>query len=240
MKLTRYGKREWLGYGMAALVAVCVCLSTALLLEKPLTGYVVSGVVIFAYICLAAFFRDPYRVIPENPASLLSPADGVVKDIELVKNSEENSFFSNKGAVRVGIFLSVLDVHINRAPCDLTIVSKKYKPGKFHDARNPLASFENESMTIFCTASVEGKSFPLIMRQISGAIAKRIVCDVKEGAKLAKGQRFGMLKFGSRTEIFIPAEQWLSISVRAGDRVFAGLTTVATATNDTEKPRSME
>ncbi|MBN1864403.1 MAG: phosphatidylserine decarboxylase family protein [Victivallales bacterium] len=239
MKLTHYGRREWLGYGIVALVIACASSCAGLLIEKPLTGYVVSGIVVFAYVCLAAFFRDPHRIIPENPAALLSPADGAVRDIELVKNSDENSFFGNKGAVRVGIFLSIFDVHINRAPCDLTVVSKKYKPGKFHDARNPLASSENESMTIFCSASVEGKSFPLIIRQISGAIAKRIVCDVHEGSKLEKGQRFGMLKFGSRTELFIPAEQWLSTSVKVGDKVLAGLTTVAAIKPDTEKPRSL-
>lgn len=227
MKLTKYGLREWLGGGFLAFILIIACLALAFYCEQPVTGYSAGGFILLIYLGVAAFFRDPYRKIPDDSNILVSPADGVIRDIELLKDAEENKFFNGKSIVRVGIFLSVLDVHLNRAPCDIEVKQKDYRKGKFHDARNSLASKENEAMTISGEASIENKTFPMIIRQISGAIAKRIVCTAEPGTKLTKGERFGMIKFGSRTELFIPAEQWITLAVKVGDRVFAGKTIIA-------------
>jgi phosphatidylserine decarboxylase len=227
MKLTKYGLKEWLGGGIIASILIVACLCLVYCYQQPATGYSIAGFILLIYIGIAAFFRDPHRKIPPDSNVLVSPADGVIRDIELLKDAEENSFFDGNGIVRVGIFLSVLDVHLNRAPCDIDVKKQIYRKGKYHDARNPLASKENEAMTISCTASVKNKSFPIMVRQISGAIAKRIVCNADEGKQFSKGERFGMIKFGSRTELFLPAEQWITLSVKVGDRVFAGKSIIA-------------
>lgn len=227
MKLTNYGFKEWFGGGVIALILIAPCLCLVFYWGKPVIGYSLAGFVALVYISIAAFFRDPFRAVPEEANILVSPADGVIRDIELIKGSEENGFFKDQGVVRVGIFLSVLDVHLNRAPCELTVEDKVYRKGKYHDARNTLASKENEAMTISCHGIVAEKTFPLMIRQISGAIAKRIVCKADKGTKLTKGEKFGMIKFGSRTELFIPAEQWLILAVKVGDKVYAGKTVVA-------------
>ena len=226
MRLTGYGVREW---GGGAVLALLLLGGAAYLYLKvdQVAGIAVGALVLLVYFCVAAFFRDPYRRVPDSPSVLISPADGVIRDIELLKHEDENEFFDGKGIGRVGIFLSVLDVHLNRAPCDIEVDKRVYKEGAFHDARNPKASQENESMTIFCKGKVEGREFPLILRQISGAIARRIVCEADSGKSYAKGERFGMIKFGSRTELFLPAESWMHVSVKVGDRVFAGETVVA-------------
>lgn len=227
MKLTKYGLREWFGGGIISFILIGASLGLAFYGEQPVAGYSLAVFIFLIYFGIAAFFRDPYRKIPSETNVLISPADGVIRDIELLKEAEENKFFDGNGIIRVGIFLSVLDVHLNRAPCDIEVKQKVYRKGKFHDARNSLASKENEAMTIYCNATVDNKSFPIIIRQISGAIAKRIVCLADEGKTFAKGERFGMIKFGSRTELFIPAEQWITLSVKVGDRVFAGKTIIA-------------
>jgi phosphatidylserine decarboxylase len=237
MKLTEYGLKEWLLGGIFSVLLIALCLALVFYWKKPALGYSLAGVVCFVYFCFAAFFRDPYRKIPQDENVLVSPADGVVKDIELIKGTDENEFFKNQDIIRVGIFLSVLDVHINRAPCNLEIADKKYRKGKYHDARSPLASKENEAMTIFCNASVPEKQFPIIVRQISGAIAKRIVCAAEPGDKFEKGQKFGMIKFGSRTELYLPAEQWMTLTVKIGDPVYAGESVVARINMDM-KPKT--
>jgi len=237
MKLTEYGLKEWLLGGILSLMLIALCMAVVFYWKKPALGYSLAGVVCFVYFCFAAFFRDPYRKIPQDENVLVSPADGVVKDIELIKDADENAFFKNQDTVRVGIFLSVLDVHLNRAPCNMIVKEKKYRKGKYHDARSPLASKENEAMTVFCEASSAEKTFPLIVRQISGAIAKRIVCPVEPGDQLSKGQRFGMIKFGSRTELYLPAEQWMNLTVKIGDPVYAGESIVARINMDL-KPKT--
>jgi phosphatidylserine decarboxylase len=226
MRLTGYGAREWGGGGVLALLALGGAAYLYLKVDQT-AGIVVASVVALVYFCVAAFFRDPKRRVPEEPTVLVSPADGVIRDIELLKSEDENEFFDGNGVVRVGIFLSVLDVHLNRAPCEMEVEKRFYKEGAFHDARNPKASKENESMTVFCRGKIEDSEFPMIIRQISGAIARRIVCQADSGKSYSKGERFGMIKFGSRTELFLPAESWMRVEVKVGDRVFAGETVVA-------------
>lgn len=168
-----------------------------------------------------SFFRDPQRRIPDDPKTLLSPADGTVTDIEIVENDPA---FEGR-AMRIGIFLSIFNVHINRAPCAAKVGAITYKPGQFKNAMSPHSGKVNESNAVRMTRADEPKD-ELMVRQISGAIARRIVCAAKTGESLAAGQRFGMLKFGSRTELYVPARDNVLCKVTIGDKVRAGLTTL--------------
>jgi len=225
MKLAKYGKREWLGGGVIALIiggggyALVVA-------GYPTAGWTVCGVTAFVWLALAAFFRVPNRTIPEANNILLSPADGVIRDIETI--SDHNiELFEGQELVRIGIFLSVLDVHVNRAPCEMSVEYRKYKEGFFHDARDPLCAKENESLVIAGTGTSGGKSFPTAIRQISGAIARRIVCEPQPGASLKKGEIYGMIKFGSRTELFFPPNAGINLVAQVGDTVRSGITIMA-------------
>ncbi|HBC85561.1 MAG TPA: phosphatidylserine decarboxylase family protein [Lentisphaeria bacterium] len=233
MKLTHYGIREWLGGGMIFVVLLAGSILIAARMDFAV-GVTCSIICVLGWFSLAAFFRDPARKIPEAGNILISPADGYVKDIEIISNSDENKYFEGKNAIRVGIFLSVLDVHLNRAPCRMTVKEKIYRKGKFHDARDTLASTENEAMTIICDAEAAGRRFTVLVRQISGAIAKRIVCPVEPGETIDKGGQYGMIKFGSRTELFFPAGPDFELKVNVGDRVLAGETVITEIKDRTE------
>lgn len=177
---------------------------------------------VFAVLVLPVlvFFRDPSRRIPDEPGVLLAPADGKVTDVAEVA---ENDFIGG-AALRIGIFLSVLDVHINRAPCAGRVGYIKARPGKFFNAlRVDSASRHNESncVGLNCTDHPAGK---VMVKQITGAIARRIVCDCRIDDELSAGQRFGMIKFGSRTELFAPLDARAEVLVSTGDTVRAGTT----------------
>lgn len=233
MKLTKYGLKEWLGTAVLALILVVVAF---FLVRFELIGLntaiFLSVFIILIWVTLAAFFRDPERDIPASPVSLVSPADGVVRDIELLKvencpSEELKKLFDGRDILRIGIFLSVFDVHVNRAPSNMKVSFKHYKKGRFHDARDARASRDNESMMIGGTGEVDGIQFPIAVRQISGAIARRIVCPVESGDELKKGERYGMIKFGSRAEIYLLAGKYFDVQVKVGDRVNAGSTVIA-------------
>ena len=225
MTLTRYGLREW---GTAGLITLVILIGCWYLIRHghPGWGWSVAAVVVVLFLAFAAFFRNPSRTIPADPAVLVGPADGVVRDIEVV---EDFNFppFSGK-ARRIGIFLSVLNVHVNRAPAELEVESVYYRKGEYLDARNSECAKRNEAMTIAGTATVGEKRFPMAVRQISGAIARRIVCPVQAGRKLRRGEVYGMIKFGSRTELYLPVDEGVEINVKVGDRVYGGETVVAT------------
>ena len=180
-----------------------------------LIEFILAAVLIWAL----SFFRDPKRVAASAPNLLLAPADGKIADIEII---EENDFICGR-ALRIGIFLSVFNVHINRAPCNVKVEKITYKPGKYKNAMSPAAGKVNESnaLALIRTDAPQDK---LIVRQISGAIARRIVCGCKEGDNLAGGQKFGMIKFGSRTELYVPFGENVKRLVKIGDKVKAGLT----------------
>jgi phosphatidylserine decarboxylase len=166
------------------------------------------------------FFRDPDRVIPGDEFTVVSPADGTVTD---VGTREEPEFL--KGSTHcLGIFLSVFDVHVNRAPLAGTVEYLRHQDGKYLDARNPDCSTLNEAQNIGF-ASIWGPRF--LVRQITGLIARRIVCPLKEGDKCARGERFGMIKFGSRTELYLAPEFEIEWLVKVGDKVKGGGTAVA-------------
>lgn len=163
------------------------------------------------------FFRDPERAVPPEPDAVVAAADGTVADIVEIDEPEVL-----KGRCkRVGIFLSVFDVHVNRAPTDGKVVALKHTPGLFLDARLPDCSIKNESMLW----AFDGPKGTIVVRQITGAIARRIVAWSKLGDTLKKGERFGMIRFGSRTEIYLPLAS--EITVKVGDKVKGGATIVA-------------
>ena len=163
---------------------------------------------------LLSFFRDPERVPPSDPSLMVSPADGLVTDIEEV---EAPPFLGGR-ALKVGIFLSVFNVHVNRAPFNGKVAFLQHTDGKYLDARNPLSTKENERHDLGMELAGGGK---ILVRQIAGAIARRIVCEAKEGQELARGDRFGMIKFGSRTELYVP-EGRFQVRVRVGESVKGG------------------
>ncbi len=224
MTLTHYGIREW-GLGALAAVLLGTGFVTLALHGYPATGWTLTALTVLAWLALAAFFRNPSRRIPADPLAVVSPADGVVKDIGLV--DFDQAPFEGK-ALRIGIFLSVLDVHVNRAPAAWKIAASVYREGRYLDARDPDCARENEAMTLSGTASIGERTFPLAVRQISGAIARRIVCPVVPGRALKKGEIYGMIKFGSRTELYLPTEGF-EVTVRIGDKVRGGSDILAKA-----------
>ena len=223
MTLTRYGFREW----GSALAAAIILWSGCVVLYRygyPRAAAIAAAVVLVIFLAFAAFFRNPRRTAPQDEKLLVSPADGTIRDIEVVHDFELPPFKGD--ALRIGIFLSVLNVHVNRAPSALAVSNVNYRPGKYLDARNPKCGQENEAMTISGEATVEGRTFPMAVRQISGAIARRIVCPVEPGRRLKRGEVYGMIKFGSRTELYLPAEGF-KVLVRVGDKVKGGETVLA-------------
>ena len=177
---------------------------------------------VLLFLCTIAFFRDPNRVAPADPNVIVAAADGTVMDIVEL---DENEVLKNK-CRRVGIFLSVFDVHTNRAPIDGRIVYCQHRPGLCVDARRPDCSEKNESMTW----AFENPRGTIVVRQITGAIARRIVAWAKVGDDLKTGERFGMIRFGSRTELYLPLSA--TILVRIGDHVAGGATPIARLPNE--------
>lgn len=217
--LTKYGLPEVVVYPLAiAILVAAAALFGPLLLPWAAVG-AVEGVLGLVLIWALMFFRDPQRRIVGDDAILLAPADGRVADIETV--DEEDHI--GGPALRIGIFLSIFNTHINRAPCGVKVEKITYRPGKYLNAMNRRAGQVNESnnLALVRTTSPEDR---LLVRQISGAIARRIVCAAREGQRLAGGERFGMIKFGSRTELYLPVSEQIECQVQVGDKVKAGLT----------------
>ncbi|MBN2020492.1 MAG: phosphatidylserine decarboxylase family protein [Sedimentisphaerales bacterium] len=219
MPLTKYGWPQVAVYPSAILVFMVVLWFGA----HPTTpAWVIQYVEIALAVILIwalSFFRDPERLVPDDPKLLLAPADGTITDIE---NVDENVFIKGK-ALKIGIFLSIFDVHINRSPCKARVDKITYKKGQFLDARNPESGRLNESNDLWLTRT-DPPFDKLVVRQISGAIARRIVCDAKQSDELLAGRRFGMIKFGSRTELYVPLRDDVQCLVKKGDKVKAGLT----------------
>ncbi len=158
---------------------------------------------------VAFFFRDPQRSIPEDPRAIVSPADGKV--VRLVQKGEDTI---------LSIFLSLLDVHINRAPLEGTIIQQDYRPGKFLVAYDDRASVENEHVTITIAGNQK-----LTFSLIAGMLARRIKVWTKEGAHVHKGDKIGLIRFGSRVDVVLPPE--CEVVVRRGDRVYGGSSIIA-------------
>lgn len=163
------------------------------------------------------FFRDPERVIPEGEDIFVSPADGKIIMIEEVKEDR----YLKINLRMVSIFMSPLDVHVNRSPCEGRVKSVIYSPGRFLSAFKQEASLENENITMILNTEYGD----IIVRQVAGFLARRAVCRVKEGDTLKRGERFGIIKFSSRVDLFLPLNA--AIRVRLGERVKAGETIIA-------------
>jgi phosphatidylserine decarboxylase len=164
-----------------------------------------------------AFFRDPNRPDPADQRAVVAAADGTVADIQEIDEKE----FVKARSKRVGIFLSIFDVHTNRAPVGGRIAFQQHRKGFFFDARRPECSEKNEAMTW----AFQNPRATIVVRQLTGAIARRIVAWAKVGDDLKRGQRFGMIRFGSRTEVYLPLDA--EILVKVGDHVKGGASVIA-------------
>jgi phosphatidylserine decarboxylase len=129
--------------------------------------------------------------------------------------------------VRIGVFMSVFSVHVNRCPCDGEVVSVRHNNGGYLDARDLRASEFNESVTVRLTHRIDGKEYPIVFRQIAGLVARRIVCHLQPGQSVQRGARMGMIKFGSRGELLLPEALAAEVLVRPGEKVNAGLSVLA-------------
>jgi len=192
----------WYGLGLSVVAAVLwVLTGVPWLIVPPL------ALAIFAL----WFFRDPERNIPTGPGLIVSPADGVVTEAEWIETTAG-------GRLRVSIFLNVFNVHVNRVPISGTVTVVDYRKGAFVNAGRPSSAIENEQTMIV----IAGEECEVSFKQIAGLIARRIVCNLKEGDQVTRGQRMGMIKFGSRCDVLMPAEA--SLQVKIGTRVIGGVT----------------
>jgi phosphatidylserine decarboxylase len=176
-----------------------------------------SLVFLALFLFTIAFFRDPNRRVPADPNLIVAPADGRVSDIVEL---DEKEVLKTKTR-RVGIFLSIFDVHTNRAPIAGRIIYRQHHDGLCLDARDPDCPEKNEAMTW----AFENPHGTIVVRQLTGAIARRIVAWANVGDELKKGERFGMIRFGSRTELYLPLDA--EVLVKTGDHVFGGSTVIA-------------
>ena len=184
------------GFGLLAVAAVLWVLThVVLLVVLP-----VALAVFFMW-----FFRDPTRAIPAGPGLIVSPADGVVTEAEWVDTTMG-------GRLRVSIFLNVFDVHVNRSPIAGTVSLVEFREGGFMNAMKPESVLANEQTLI----QIAGAGYEVAFKQIAGLLARRIVCNLKEGERVERGQRMGLIKFGSRCDVLMPAEA--ALKVRVGSR----------------------
>ncbi len=170
----------------------------------------VAGLVLTAFV--SWFFRDPERMPPSAPGAVISPADGRV-----VFSGDCPAGIYAPAGKKVSVFMSVFDVHVNRAPVSGRVAAVRYNKGRFFAANVDKASLENEQNGVVIETA-DGRNVAYV--QIAGLIARRIVCDLSEGDRVARGQRVGLIRFGSRVDVYLPADA--SLSVRTGDRVRAG------------------
>ena len=209
LPLAKYGLRE---------IGICAAI---LLLAAVLSGLYLPWLTpLFAILLLWVlyFFRDPSRAVPEGEDVVVAPADGKVTEISECNEDE----YLEAPALKVGIFLSVFNVHINRSPYAGTVRYLDYHEGQFRNAMFNECSEHNENNCV--GIENEPKGVKLLVKQIAGAIARRIVCDCHVGDALATGQKFGMIKFGSRTELYIPKDVAFELEVEVGQKVAAGKT----------------
>ena len=210
LKLAKYGLRE-------------IVASAAILLPATILSwaYVPWLCPLFAVLLcwVLYFFRDPKRTVPEGEGIVVAPADGKVVEIT---DCEEGEYL-NGPALKVGIFLSVLNVHINRAPYAGKVEYLRYHKGEFHNALFSGSSQFNENNCVGIETNGRWRT-KMLVKQIAGAIARRVVCECQVGDALAAGEKFGMIKFGSRTELYVPKDVAFELQVVIGQKVAAGKT----------------
>lgn len=188
------------------------------LIPIPLIQGVLGAVALIVFILIVRFFRDPEVVIDENPGHILAPADGKVVVIE---ETEETEYLKDR-RIQVSIFMSPLNVHVNRSPVAGEVSYYKYHPGKFLVAWHPKSSTDNERTSI---ALKMGNGVEIMMRQIAGALARRICFYSAAGHQLAQGERYGFIRFGSRVDLFLPLNA--KITAKIGDVTQGGKTIIA-------------
>ncbi|MDP8248016.1 MAG: phosphatidylserine decarboxylase [Candidatus Tritonobacter lacicola] len=209
---------------VVAPLALLMLVGIILLLYLPWLGLVTLVVAAL----VAAFFRDPVRVPAYGPGDFISPADGRVVAVERVAEDQ----YIKGAALRVGVFMSLLNVHINYSPVTGRVAYMRYSPGRFAPANSRKAPLENESNAI----GIAGPSCRIMVKQIAGIIARRIVCDCSLGTSLSAGQKIGLIKFGSRVDIYLPPHCRLFVEI--GSRVRGGETILGTVADEKDIPCS--
>lgn len=185
----------------------------ATLLAAILAMKAATFILLIVTIFILCFFRDPERLGPQQADALVSPADGKVIVVETVRDER----FSSEEVRKISIFMNVFNVHVNRSPCTGTVQRTLYQPGKFYSADSQQAGLQNE----YCACTVttaNGKTITFV--QMAGLIARRIVCWLEPGDSIARGRRIGLIRFGSRVDLYLPLET--EIAVQKGDKVRAG------------------
>lgn len=211
-----FAREGYSNIAVAVLFAVILCV-IALMVNGWISSllFVLAGLLV-AFICY--FFRDPDRNIPDDSTLIIAPADGKVVSI---KEVEENVYLKGK-ATQISIFLSVVDVHVNRMPASGTLEYVQYHPGKYLMAWDEKASTMNERADF---GLLHDSGIKIFFRQITGFLARRIVYHINEGDQLNAGERFGMMKFGSRMDILLPPH--INLEIEEGDKTVAGQTIMA-------------
>ncbi|MBW2431510.1 MAG: phosphatidylserine decarboxylase family protein [Deltaproteobacteria bacterium] len=190
---------------------IAAAFTTAILALLGLTSLALICLVVTFSIC--GFFRDPDRIIPDIRGAVVSPADGKVIAASIIDNT---SYYTGT-AMKISIFMSLFNVHVNRVPSDGLVKKISYYPGKFFSANLDKASLENEHNAVFIDME-NGKALCVV--QIAGLIARRIICKIQPGDRLVRGQRFGLICFGSRLDVYLPSD--IDLKVTVGDKVKAG------------------
>lgn len=223
--LTSYGKIQWL-----IILALTAMLAAA---AAWLAWWWALAMVVAGSLALLSFFRDPPRAIPVSRGVMVSPADGLISSVHQVPHFQP----LGEPAVCIRIFLSVLDVHVNRSPCHGMVASVEHKPGQYLNALNP-HSAEVNAATLLVLVHPTNRRPVAAVRQVAGLIARTIVCAAKPGDILQRGQRYGMIKFGSTTELYLPAASAPQVLVEKGQRVYGGKTILAriNASAEAESP----
>jgi len=206
--LSYYGTNTW----APLLLALGVVGALSLLFFWPL-----SILCAIALVLVANFFRDPERTPEGGEEAVVSPADGRVVEIARVEEGEH----VGGEALKIAIFMNLFDVHVNRMPCAGRVEWVRRVPGRFLNAVRAAASLENERTLV---ALRDGLNRRVLVKLIAGLIARRVVCPLRGGERLARGQRLGMIKFGSRVEVFLPGDEAFDVRVRVGQAVAAGRT----------------
>jgi len=199
--------------GLKLIIPLAIFTVLMFFLDWKIVGFILLAITVFVLF----FFRDPQRTIPQGNGVVVSPGDGKVI---VIKDIYETDYLKQT-VKQISIFLSVFNVHVNRAPISGTIESVKYNPGKFHIAALEKASLENEQTAMV----IADGSRKILVKQIAGIIARRVICYFKPGDVIKMGERYGLICFGSRVDIFLPKDS--EIKVKLGDRVKGAINIIA-------------
>ncbi len=218
-----YGKPQTTIIIAAGIVAVALCVA--------MHWWALAVLALLAAAALLSFFRDPHRVVPNMKGQVVAPSDGRISSIHPVEHFEP----FDGPAVCIRIFMSIFSVHVNRAPVHGRVAAVTHKPGKYLNALKAESAEQNESVTLILRDPMHQERAVAAVRQIAGAIARRIVCAAQVGQILQRGQRFGLIKFGSTTELYLPHPERVQVLVQQGHYVKGGSTIVAMASLPPER-----